>query len=152
MSRRSFQAEIQAGRGGGAYVDIPFDVEQVFGTRGRVPVKATIDGEPYRGSIAPMGGHHRLGVTKAMRAAIERSVGDRVRVTVEADTEPRVVTVPPDLQAALKRVPSLASAFEALSYTHQKEFVVWIEEARKPETRDRRIARTMEMLRDRKTR
>lgn len=152
MSRRTFTATLEEGRGGGAFVEIPFDVATTFGTRGRVPIKATFDGESYRGSIAPMGGRHVLGVTKAIRRTIGKAIGDSIRVTVEADLEPRTVTVPPDFAAALARSKRIAQAFDGLSYTHRKEFVEWIDGAKKPETRARRISRALGMLRERRTR
>ena len=145
---RTFQAVIEEGRGGGAFVVIPFDVREAYGTGGLVKVKASFDGEPYRGSIAPMGGgRHVLGIAKAIRAAIGKDVGDEVKVVVEADTEPRTVEVPPDLAAALQKAPAAKRAFEELSYTHRKEYVRSIEEAKKPETRERRVQKTLEMLR-----
>jgi bacteriocin resistance YdeI/OmpD-like protein/uncharacterized protein DUF1905 len=128
---------------------IPFDVRETYGTGGQVKVKASFDGEPYRGSIAPMGGgRHVIGIAKAIRAAIGKDVGDRVKVVVEPDTDPRTVEVPPDLAAAFRKSPAAKRAFEKLSYTHRKEYVRWIEEAKKPETRERRVQKTLEMLRE----
>ena len=145
--RRAFEAVIEEGRGGSAHVAIPFDVRAVYGTGGQVKVKATFDGEPYRGSIAPMGGgRHVLGISKAIRAAIGKDVGDSVKVVLERDSEPRTVETPPDLAAVLKRAPAAQRAFDKLSFTHRKEYVRWIEEAKKPETRARRLEKTIEML------
>jgi uncharacterized protein YdeI (YjbR/CyaY-like superfamily) len=73
--------------------------------------------------------------------------GDRVRVTMELDTEPRTVALPDDLRAALDREPGAAEAFLTLSYTHQREHVEWIEEAKRDETRRRRVAATVERVR-----
>jgi len=92
------------------------------------------------------GGRHVLGISKAIRAAIGKDVGDRVKVVLERDTEPRTVTAPPDLETALKRVPAARRAFDGLSYTHRKEYVRWIEEAKKPPTRERRVQQTLERL------
>lgn len=143
---QTFEAVIEDAGGGGAFVTIPFDVEQVFGKK-RVKVNATIDGAPYRGSVVRMGGEsHMLLVRKDIREKIGKTFGDRVRVTVEEDTAPRVVEVPPDLHRALESSPAAASAFERLSYTHQKEYVDWIEEAKREQTRQNRIARAIEML------
>ena len=145
--RRAFEAVIEEGRGGGALVMVPFDVREAYGTGGQVKVKASFDGEPYRGSIAPMGGgRHALGISKAIRAAIGKDVGDSVKVVVERDNGPRTVETPADLAAVLKRAPAAQSAFDKLSYSHRKEYVRWIEEAKKPETRARRLEKTIEML------
>ncbi len=124
---------------------MPFDVEQVFGKK---RVKATIDGEPYTGSLVRMGGPcHILIVLKSIRHKIGKGCGDRVEVTVVEDSEPRVVQVPDDLDQALAGDPEAQAAFQALSYTHRREYVQWIEEARREETRRARLAKTLEMLR-----
>lgn len=144
--KQTFRAVIENPEGGGAFVRIPFDVEQTFGKK-RVKVKARIDGEPYRGTLVRMGEPcHILIVLKDIRAKIGKSFGDEVGVTIEEDVEPRVVEVPPDLAAALKQDPEAESRFNLLAYTHQKEYVSWIEAARREATRQSRIARTMEML------
>ncbi|HOG45858.1 MAG TPA: YdeI/OmpD-associated family protein [Anaerolineae bacterium] len=144
---QTFTAIIQDAGRGGAYVTVPFDVEQVFGKK-RVKVKATLDGEPYRGSLAPMSGPcHILGVLKSIRQKIGKDVGDEVLVTVEEDSEPRVVQVPPDLKQALASSPEAEALFERLSYTHQREYVNWVEEARREQTRQERVARVVELLR-----
>jgi hypothetical protein len=146
MQTHEFTAVIEAGAGGGAYVAIPFDVEAAFGAL-RVPVTATFDGEPYRGTLVRMGTPcHVLGIRKAIRDRIGKTVGDEVRVTLERDTQERTVAVPPDLADALAAVPVAAAFFGQLSYTHRREYVDWIEEAKREETRNRRITRTVEML------
>ena len=144
--RERFEAEIEAGRGGGAFVALPFDVEGVYGTRGRVKIKATFDGHPYRGSIAPMGGRHVLGIAKSIRDQLGKSVGDRVAVTLELDTEERTVDVPPELAEALEASPAAAEFYGGLSYTCRKEYAQWIAEAKRPETRMRRAAKAIDML------
>ncbi len=150
--RKTFRAEIEEGRGGGAVISIPFDVRAVYGTGGQVKVKATFDGEPYRGSIAPMGGgRHAIGVSKAIRVAIGKEVGDTVKVTLERDTEPRTVEVPGDLVAALRKSKTARERFDKLSYTHRREYARWIEEAKKQETRERRVAKAIEMLSEGRT-
>lgn len=147
MSKERFEAEILAGRGGGAYVEFPFDVEKVYGTRGRVKVRATFDGEPYRGSIAPMGGGvHVLGITKAIRDAIDKSVGDSVVVVVEPDSEPRIVELPEDLAEALAENPAARKFFDGLAYTYRKDYARWIGGAKKTETRQRRLKQAIEKL------
>lgn len=142
-----FTAVIEEGRNGGALVAVPFSVEDEFGTRGRVKVRATFDGHPYRGSIAPMGGRHILGVRKDVRAAIGKGVGDDVEVTIAEDTEPRMVEVPSELARTLDQAPDVRAMFEALSYTHRREFAQWVDGAKKQDTRDRRAAKAVEMIR-----
>jgi len=134
-------------------VEVPFSVRDVFGTGGQVKVRATFDGHEYRGSIAPMGvGAHILGVRKDIRAAIGKDVGDTVSVTIERDTEPRVVVVPPELSSALADSPEAEKRYSALSYTHRREFAEWVAEAKKQETKDRRAAKAVEMIQTGRTR
>jgi hypothetical protein len=144
--KQKFRAVIENAGGGGAYVNIPFDVEQVFGNK-RPKVKATIQGVPYRGTLVRMGDPgHMLPVLKEIREKIGKSFGDEVEVELEEDVEPRQVAIPQDLSAALAGHPQALAFFMGLSYTHQKEYVRWIGEARRPETRQARIARTVDNL------
>ena len=132
---------------GSQYIVIPFDVKEVYGTNGRVQVKATFDGHLYRGSLAPMGGgNHVLGVRKEIQKAICKTHGDSVKVVIEPDIEPRVVTVPRDLQKLLDENPKEKAFFEKLSFTHRKEYVTWIESAKKDETRQWRLQKSLKML------
>ena len=136
----------------GAYFIVPFNVPQVYGTKAHVKVRGTIDGHPYRGLIANMGEGHCLVVNKEIREAIGKMASDTVKVVMEVDTEPRIVDVPEDLQQALENNPPVKERFDQLSYTHRKEYVQWIEEAKKPETRVNRIQKTIEMVANGKTR
>ena len=145
-NKQTFRATIQNAGGGGAYVEVPFDVEKVFGSK-RPKVKAMIEGIPYRGTLMRMGSEcHILGVLKDIREQIGKSFGDEVTVTVEPDTEPRVIEIPKDLMKELKEDKEAKAFFDKLSYTHQKEYIRWVEEAKKQETRQNRIAKTIEML------
>ncbi|MBV9775268.1 MAG: DUF1905 domain-containing protein [Gemmatimonadetes bacterium] len=145
--KHAFTATIEEAGGGGAFVTVPFDVEQAFGKK-RVKVSATIDGEPYQGSLVRMGGpRHMLIVLKEIREKIGKGAGDEVRVTVEEDTAPRTVEVPADLREALEGDAEAGARFGRLSYTHQREYVRWIEEAKREQTRRGRVARALEMLR-----
>lgn len=140
--KHSFRALLEsAGHGiDAAYVAIPFDVLKVYGTRGQVKVKATFDGYPYRGVMASMGtGRHVIGVRKEIRIAINKKVGDTVKVTVEQDTDPRVVEIPAELNRVLDKNKKAKSTFAALSFTNQKEYAQWISSAKKPETKKRRL-------------
>jgi bifunctional DNA-binding transcriptional regulator/antitoxin component of YhaV-PrlF toxin-antitoxin module len=126
-------------------ITVPFDVEEVFGAK-RVPVKATVNGAEYRGSVVRMGGKYMLGIPKAFREAAGIKAGDNIVVTLEKDAAERAVNVPEDLAALLKKNKDAAKAWEKLSYTHRKEHARAIEDAKKPETRARRIEKAIEML------
>jgi hypothetical protein len=128
-------------------ITIPFDVQKAFGTRARVPVRGTINGFPFRSSIFPMGGGaHYMVVNKVMREGANVKGGDTITVVMERDDEPRVVTPPTDFARALKANKAAQAAWEKLSYTHRKEYVEAIEEAKKPETRARRIEKAIAQL------
>lgn len=149
--KHTFKATILDAGGGGAFVEVPFDVEAAFGAK-RPKVKAMIEGVPYRGILSRMGGpNHILVILKDIRAKIGKSFGDEVKITVELDTEPRVVEVPKDLIKELKKHKEAKAFFDKLSYTHQREYVMWINEAKKEETRARRIAQTVEHLKPKRT-
>lgn len=142
----AFEAEIVEARGGGAYVEVPADVVGALGGTGRIKVQATFDGIPYRGSIVSMGDGMVLGVLKDIRRRLGKAPGDRVEVTVEVDQAERTVEVPGDLAAALEGA-QLQEAFDRLSYSRRRTYVTRIEEARKPETRARRVDQTLRELR-----
>ncbi len=138
-------------KGAWAHMPIPFSVEKVFGAKGRVAVRGTINGVAYRSSILPRGdGTHYMAVNQTIRAAARAGIGDRVRVMMEHDTAKRTVAIPTYLRKALKTA-AQDKVFAALSYSHQKELVDWIADAKKLETRTRRIEKCVAMLRIRKT-
>jgi hypothetical protein len=143
-----FEAVLEGGEGdGGVCVVLPFSVPEAYGTRGRLPVRATFDGYPYQGSAVPLGdGHHALLVLKQIRKAIAKTLGDTVRVTLSRDTAERKMEVPDDLAAALADAPAAAAYFHKLAYSHQREYVRWLEGAKKPETRTRRVQETVLLL------
>ena len=144
--QQTFTATIQNASGGGAFVEVPFDVEAAFGSK-RPKVRALIEGVPYRGILTRMGTEcHLLIVLKEIREKIGKTFGDEVRITVEPDTEPRVIEVPAELKKAFKTEKEAKASFEKLSYTHQREYVMWINEAKKEETRQNRVVKTIEML------
>ncbi len=127
-------------------MEVPFDVEKEFGSK-KPKVKAVIEGVLYRGTLMRMGSErHILGVLKDIREQIGKTFGDEVTVTIEPDTEPRVIEIPKGLMKELKKDKEAKAFFDKLSYTHQKEYVRWVEEAKKEETRQNRIVKTIEML------
>jgi hypothetical protein len=129
------------------FVVIPFDVQQVFGSRARVAVRGSINGHPFRGSLSPYGGKHYLGVSKALRESAGVRAGDVVDLELRRDDEPRTINVPADLKVALEVNEAARLAWERLSYSHQREYVEAIEQAKKPETRARRVEKTVAALR-----
>ena len=131
---------------------MPFSVPEVFGTKARVPVRGTVNGFPFRSSIAPMCGRFIMPVNRELREGAGVNAGDQVEVVLERDTEPRVMEPTPDLAEALKAEPAARAAWEKLSYTHKKEFVLAIQEAKKAETRARRVAKAIEELLAKKSR
>lgn len=144
--KHTFTATIIDAGGGGAFVEVPFDVEKAFGAK-KPRVKAMIEGVPYRGLLVRMGGpNHILIILKGIREQIGRTFGDKVKISVEPDTEPRVVEIPPELAKALKKEKAAAAYFDSLAYSHKREYVGYITEAKKEETRLRRVAQTIEML------
>ena len=140
----SFRATIEQGIRGGAVVHVPGDAKALFGSA-RAKVNATFDGHPYRGSLAVMGGTPLIGVRSDVRAAIGKNVGDEVDVVLTLDTAPRTVELPADLRASLVSA-AVLDTFEAMSFTHRREWVESVEEAKKPETRARRIERAVEAM------
>jgi hypothetical protein len=147
MKKYAFTAKIEPGPGGGAFVTFPYDVEREFGTKGRVPVHASINSIPYTGSLMQCGGpQHMLGVLKSIRVQLGKNLGDPVNVEIWKDEGVRTVELPAAFAALLKKE-KLREVFDALSYTHRREYVRWITEAKKDETRARRLAQSAEMLR-----
>lgn len=144
--KQTFSAVIQNAGGGGAFVEVPFDVEKEFGSK-KPRVKAMIEGVPYRGLLVRMGTEcHLLIVLKSIREQIGKTFGDEITITVEPDTEERVIEIPKDLMKEFKKEKEAKAFFDKLSYTHRKEYVMWINEAKKEETRQNRIIKTIEML------
>lgn len=138
---------ISAGDGGGVYAEVPFNVEEVFGSKGRVPITALIEGESYKGSLMNMGtGCHIFPVLKAIREKIGKQVGDTIHVVVERDTQERVVELPDELGQLLTANPAAKQLFDGLSFTNRKEYARWISDAKREETKQTRLAQTLEKL------
>jgi hypothetical protein len=130
-----------------AAVNAPFDVKEVFGTIARVPVRGTINGFPFRSSLMPMGGCHYMAVNRSMREGASCKAGDVVSVVMERDTAPRVVAVPAVLKKALAESKTAQANWKRYSYSNQKEMALAITGAKQEETRARRLARIMEIVR-----
>jgi hypothetical protein len=129
-------------------IPVPEDVVTGLGSSRRPPVRVSINGYTYRSTVAHMGGEYLVGVSAENREAAGVKAGDDVVVDIELDTEPRVLTVPPDLADALGRDARARAFFDSLSYSNKQRFVLPIEEAKTSETRQRRIAKTVSALRD----
>lgn len=148
--RIEFSAEIRVQDGGGAFVEFPYDVEKLYGAKGRVPVNVTFDGIAYRGSMVKMGGpKHLLLILKEIRTKLGKGKGDKIHVMVELDEAPRVVVLAPDIESAYKKA-AVLNVFRAMSFSHQRELALWIEEAKQSETRSRRIAKSVGELKSKK--
>jgi hypothetical protein len=145
MSAKTFTVELERVEKTATMFRVPFDLGDAFG-RARAPVKVTSRGHTWRTTPGVHGGVGHIVVNRAVKAATGVDAGDRVRVRMELDTEPRKVAVPADLRAALNDDPAVVSAFDTLSFTHRREYVEWVEEAKRPETRARRIAATVERV------
>lgn len=115
-------------------------------------VSATVNGHTWPGRVTRMRGENLLGMNRAVREAAGVEAGDTVAVELRLETGPREVEVPPPLAAALDGDSPARAAFDALAPSHRKEFARWVAEAKREETRDRRVAQTLEMLREGRTR
>jgi uncharacterized protein DUF1905/bacteriocin resistance YdeI/OmpD-like protein len=146
MKGYKFKAKIEPSDGGGAYVLFPYDVEKEFGTKGKVPVKAAFDGVPYAGSLIKYSHpQHMLPILKAIREQTGKGPGDTVDVELWKDDGPKTLVVPAQFKDAMKKE-GVITLFDRLSYTHRKEYCRWITEAKKEETRLRRLEKAVEML------
>ncbi|MGZ8527874.1 MAG: YdeI/OmpD-associated family protein [Candidatus Limnocylindrales bacterium] len=135
------------GDGTTTFIEIPLDVRAVFG-RARPPVTVTINGFTYRSTVAVYGEGYFLPVNKVNRAGAGVDAGDRVTVELASDTSARTVDVPDDLAEALLADPEVNERFDGLAYSHRVEYVRWVSEAKKAETRERRIAETVSRLQE----
>ena len=129
------------------FIPVHFDPKTVFG-KIRAPVRVTLNGYTYRSSIASMSGVICVPLRKSHREAAGLEGGERIVVTLELDAEPREVAIPYDLARALRASKPRLKKWQSLSYTHRREYVEAIENAKKPATRDRRLASTIKSLDD----
>ena len=131
-----------------AGIEVPEEIVTALGSGKRPKVAVTINGYTYRSSIAPMNGVFMVGVSSDVRAAAGVAGGDEVDVDIKLDTAPREVTVPVDFAAALDAAPRARATFESLSYSNKSWHTLQIEGAKTDETRQRRIAKSIEALSD----
>ena len=142
-----FKAILGGEDGEAPTVELPFDAKERFG-KARAPVRGTVDGTEFRTTVAVYGGRHLIGFNRELRERAGIAIGDEVDITIDRDDEPRTVEPPPALAAALTDDGNAREAFDRLSYTHQREYAEWIAEAKREDTRARRVARTLELLRE----
>jgi hypothetical protein len=144
-----FERTVELGGKTATGIPIPEDVIEALGSSKRPPVTITINGYTYRTTAVRMGGRFLVPLSAENREGAGVAAGDSVTVDIEHDTAPREVTMPDDLAAAMDD--AARAAYDGLSYAHRKEWVRWVEEAKRPETRAGRIAKTVTGLRDGKT-
>jgi hypothetical protein len=146
---KTFKATVErfAGVGTWTYATVPFDCEKEFGTKGRIRAKGTINGKEIEAALMPHGdGRHFIILTKEIRDKAKIGVGDTITASLSKDDSKKEVTAPDDLAKELKKNKPALEYFNSIPPSHKKEYVKWIEEAKKEETRKNRIAKAIEML------
>jgi Domain of unknown function (DUF1905)/Bacteriocin-protection, YdeI or OmpD-Associated len=135
------------GTGTWTFLVVPLETSEEFGTKSQVRVKGTVDGHPFRSTLLPTGdGGHFLVVKSDIRRAIAKEAGEKVQVAMERDSEPRSVSAPSDLLRAIGADAKAKAAFKRMAYSHRKAYVDWIEQAKRPETRESRIRKAVGMI------
>jgi hypothetical protein len=141
-----FRATVELGGKTATGIEVPDDVVAALGPGSRPPVTVTVGGHSYRTTVARMGGRFLVPLSAENRTAAGVAAADQVDVSIEPDTTPREVEVPADLAEALAKDDAARATFDGLSYTHRKEWVRWVEEAKKADTRATRLTKTVEAL------
>jgi Bacteriocin-protection, YdeI or OmpD-Associated/Domain of unknown function (DUF1905) len=148
MSGRRFSAALEGVPTGGAGIRLPFNPKEEFG-RARAPVRVSIGAHPpFITTVMVYSGVAWVGLRKGQVAEMSLNPGDQVDVLVELDDTPREVEVPGELAAALSGDPDASAAFGRLSFTHRKEYAIWVAEAKRPATRADRAAKALQRLKD----
>lgn len=143
-----FRTTIQSSGKKATGITVPPEVVASFGSGKRPPVRVTINGYTYQSTVAVMGGEFVLGVSAEVRERAGVAAGDNVDVDLELDTQPRRIEVPPDFAKALKKDPAANRTFDGLSYSNKQWHVLSIEGAKSAETRERRITKSISVLRE----
>jgi hypothetical protein len=149
MKKVKFETKLVAVGPKGAWtcLPIPFNVEDVFGSKARVPVVGTMNGFTFRNSVMPEGnGTHRMMVSRELQLGARARAGDTVRVTLERDDKERAFEVPPELTSALRKSKAAGRFFSGLTPSQKKDYCGWIASAKQQETRTRRVAQAIEFL------
>jgi hypothetical protein len=124
----------------------PGDFVKTFGTRARAPICGTINGFTFRSSFSPMGGKFMLCINREMQAGAKVKPGDMAHFIIERDDKPRTVPLPPALKKALTKEPKAKAIFDKLSYSHRKEYALWVAQPKQAETVERRLKKLIPML------
>lgn len=146
-----FSAVIQKnGELNAAFIEFPFSAEELFGKKGQIKIRAVLDtAVEYRGSLVKMRSDcHILGLPQEIRKQLGKTFGDEVIVSLIEDKEERTVNIAEDIAKVFNENPKAKKLFEKMSYTHKKEYIRWIEEAKKPETRESRKSKMINMILD----
>lgn len=141
-----FHTIIELGGKTATGIEVPPEIVASLGASKRPPVAVTIRGYTYRSTVASLGGKYMVPVSAEVRAAAGVAAGDEVDVDIELDTEQRDVTIPPDFAETLDRDEDAKRFYEGLSYSNKRRLVLSFEDAKTPETRQRRIAKAVSML------
>lgn len=141
-----FNSIVQLGGKTATGIQVPAEVVAALGSSKRPAVRVTLNGYTYRSTVASMGGEFMLPLSAEHRQGAGVAAGDEVEVEIELDTETREVNIPPDFVAALEGDAEAKQFFESLAYSHKLRHVLAIEQAKTPETRQRRIEKAISML------
>lgn len=125
---------------------VPADIADGFASK-REPVRGTVNGVPYRSRLAVYGGYSYLGFTAAIRRQAGIELGDLLDVEIDADPEPRSLSIPPALAEALGQDAEARAAFDRLALSHRREYASWVAEAKRSETVQRRVAQVLQRIR-----
>lgn len=131
-----------------AFVEFPFSAEELFNKKRQVKIKALFDDKvQYHGSLVKMKSDcHILGLTQEVRKQLGKTFGDEVTVSLVEDKEERIVEIADDISLIFNENTEAKILFDKMSYTHKKEYIRWIEEAKKPETRENRKIKMVQMI------
>ena len=144
---QTFRATIQQTGKTACGIEVPEAVVNALGGTKRPAVVVTLDGYTYRSTVAPMGAEWWVGVNSDHRAASGLNAGDEVQVTLELDTQPRELEIPPELAAALDADPTARAFFDGLSYSNKRVFTLSVEGTSNPETKARRVEKALLLMR-----
>ena len=143
-----FRTTLEQGGKTATGIRVPDEIVEALGAGRRPPVRVTINGHTYRSTVAVMGGASMISVSAENRAAAGLNAGDEIDVDLELDTSPRELTLPDDLAAALDAEPEARRYFDGLSYSKRQWHVLSVSGAKTDETRQRRVAKSVAMLRE----
>ncbi len=145
-----FHSTVELGGKTATGFEVPGDIVEALGSGKRPAVTITVGGHTYRTTVTPMGGRYLIPLSAENRAASGLAAGDDITVEIELDTAPREMPAPDDLAEALTKSPEAEAFFDSLSFSHKRSYVDWVRSAKKPETRERRVAQAIELLLDKR--